>query len=114
VCRFGQYRAEALEPRLYHRFQQARPMWNQRNHGHAVGFLANPRRTVGKREMFKSRPPQQGYALRAYSVSDHLQPYSSFERIDTLAPVLECRITVAMMGWSRRSANVAKSRSNSR
>src|ERR1700676_2236334 len=52
--------------------------------------------------------------MQACGVSYHLLLYSSFVRTDTLAPDLACRITVAMMGWRRRSANVAKSRSNSR
>jgi hypothetical protein len=52
--------------------------------------------------------------LRAYSVSYHPLLYSSFVRTDTLAPDLECRMTVARIWWRRRSANVAKSRSNSR
>src|ERR1035441_8906262 len=59
---------------------------------------------------------QRGKSVRTTraTASYHLLLYSSFVRTDTLAPELECRITVAMMGWRRRSANVAKCRSNSR
>jgi serine/threonine protein kinase len=57
---------------------------------------------------------ERKYALTAYSVSSHSLLKSSFARTDTLAPVLECRTSVAVMGWRRRFANVANSRSNSR
>jgi hypothetical protein len=57
-----------------------------------------------------------GAAVRAPAAgaSRQLLPHPSFVRTDTLAPVLDWRIPAAMMGRKRRSANVAKSLSNSR
>lgn len=44
----------------------------------------------------------------------HMALYSSFPRTDSRSPDLECRTSVAMMGFRRRAAKVAKSRSKSR